>query len=147
MDLNQSLVMNTIQEIEKRILKNKKEIIVFEKEIAAREGSIQTLKDVLKLLTKDNNNEGDAFKLREGSVMHKTSLLLKESGKPLHITKIMDKIGTENTVKNKNSISTSLANYARRGVIFTKPNPNTYGLIEFNQAADDIDTALPENSV
>ena len=146
--------MNTILEIEKRILKNKKEIIaceqeiiVFEKKIAASEGSIQTLKDVLKLLTKDNNNEGDAFKLREGSLMHKTSLLLKKSGKPLHVTKIMDNIGIENTVKNKNSISTSLANYARRGVIFTKPHPNTYGLIEFNQAADDIDTALPENSV
>lgn len=146
--------MNANKEIAKRIAKEEKEIALYgqkitelEKEIAVCRGSIQALKGVLKLLPKDDENEEDTFQLRHGSVMHKTSLALKESGIPLHITDILHVIGMENTIKNRNSISTSLANYTKRGVIFTRPGPNIYGLKEFNQHNVVSDTNLPGDFV
>lgn len=55
--------------------------------------------------------------------------ILKE-GRPAHVTELLGALGREPTRENRASLSGSLAAYVRKGEMFTRPSPNTFGLIE-----------------
>ena len=57
---------------------------------------------------------------------------IKAAGKPLHINEILNVLKLEPNKKNRLSLSGSLSGYARRGEVFTRPAPNTFGLVEFH---------------
>jgi len=57
---------------------------------------------------------------------------IRKAGKPLHITQILVAIGRANTKQTRLALSGSLATYVRRDEIFTRPEPNTFGLLEFD---------------
>ena len=64
--------------------------------------------------------------------MADTRSFLKKKGHPCHIKDILIALGKESTINNIRSMSSQLNNYVRKDEIFTRPVPNTYGLIELD---------------
>lgn len=87
------------------------------------------------MLPKDGDVRG-ADALRAGSELAKARDAIRSAGKPLHISEILAAIGKENTKKNRVSLGGSLAGYVRKGAIFSKSAPNTFGLIELTLDAN-----------
>jgi hypothetical protein len=72
-------------------------------------------------------------------------------GDPVHITTLLAEIGLEINRDTRASLAGSLAGYVRRGEIFTRPAPNTFGLIELghtpNRELRQEELEPPVNSV
>ena len=102
-----------------------------EQDLVRLKAYLQGLQDAMKMIPK----EPDASKpvvLREGSDVAKARDALKKAGQPLHIGDILTAIGKPTDRDSRISLSGSLAAYVRDGKIFTRPHPNTFGLLEFN---------------
>jgi hypothetical protein len=120
--------MDIRRELNKKIERKRLEIAEWTRDKNEREALIREahayiagLTDTLKLLPKENpSNAGMA--LRPGSEVAKArqAILNASMGKPLNHN-------------NKASLSGSLATYVRKNVIFTRPAPNTFGLMELEQ--------------
>lgn len=65
--------------------------------------------------------------LKEGSEIFKVQQIIKKNGAPLHVNEIMKALGSSDK-KKKISLTGSLSQYVRKGKVFTKVGPNTYGL-------------------
>jgi hypothetical protein len=125
--------MSARREIEKRIDKKQEEIAGLEKTIGEARAYVQALQETLKLLPKEADLAiSPSRSLRKGSEMEKVRALLLKTGKPLYIEDILKGLGKEVTKENRNTIAGSLSGYVRRGEIFTRPIPGTYGLVEFD---------------
>ena len=118
------------KELEKRIAKKTEEVTKLKYELVGAESYLKAMKDMLKLIPQDDESEQKTVRLRPGSSVDKTREAIKEAGKPLHVIEILGKLRQEATKTNRINISSSLANYVKRGVVFTRPAPNTYGLKE-----------------
>jgi hypothetical protein len=103
--------------------------------LAEAKAYLQAMEDMLKLLPREPLNElaEEAHVLRPGSEVAKIADLLKKEGKALHLDEIMKRIGKDE--KYKISLSGSLSSYVRQRKVFTRPAPNTFGLIEFPKQA------------
>lgn len=123
--------MDIRREFEKRIEKKRLEIVDLELKIAEARAYTQALIDSLKILPKDKDtsSEEPTSNLRPGSDLALAADFLRDAGKALHIDEILVGIGKTVTKENKASLGTSLSAYARKSLIFTRPNPNTFGLI------------------
>ena len=117
------------QRLESKIKQKEQEIEGLELSIREAKAYLQALEDMLKLLPKNGEVRG-ADALRSGSDMAKTRDAIRATGQPMHISAILPAIGKENTKKNRVSLGGSLSGYVRKGAIFTKPAPNTFGLVE-----------------
>ena len=111
----------------------KKEIEIQGHEIKIREAKIyiQALQDILRTLLGESvpseattSPEGI---LRPGSMTYKTYELLTKVGKPVHISEILERMGEDQG--KKASLVSSLGTYVKNQQIFTRPLPNTFGLI------------------
>jgi hypothetical protein len=71
--------------------------------------------------------------LRPGTSVDKAYRAIKTAGKPLQINEILKAIGRTADKKNRLSLSGSLAHYVRAEEIFTRPAPNTFGLMELER--------------
>ena len=114
-----------------RIKKKEAEIQVHEAKIREAKVYIQALQDVIRTLPGEGSASEPATPdsiLRPGSMTYKTYELLKGAGKPLHISDILSGIGEEQG--KKASLVSSLATYVKNQQIFTRPLPNTFGLID-----------------
>lgn len=122
--------MSVRSKIEKKIQDGLNEIADLERSISQRKSYVEALQDVLKLHPKENESPEDSnYSLRAGSEMARAQAVIVKAGKPLHISDILKGLQKEDTLKNRASVSGSLSNYARQGKVFTKPSPNTFGLI------------------
>jgi len=74
-------------------------------------------------------------------LIDKARTALRRVGKPLYIEELLRAMGKEVNKKNRVSLSGSLGSYVRQEYIFTRPAPNTFGLIEFDNSVED---AIPE---
>jgi len=102
------------------------------------------MRDSLRLISR--SAEGDANTIRPGSTIDQARQFLRKVGLPVHVEKILQGIGKENTKSNKVSLTGSLGHYARQGSVFTRPAPNTFGLKEFeDQVLDDLPEDFGKN--
>jgi hypothetical protein len=124
--------MSELQVIENKIRKKEAEIRNLEAKLQAARIYVQALSDVRREL--DGENESD---LKAGSMVAMARDAIRKAGSPLHVDDILKAIGK--TADSKSSLTGSLAAYVRRGEVFTRPAPNTYGLVDL----DDSDEALP----
>ncbi len=131
-------------QLERKIDIKKQEIAETEAKLRELQAFIQGLQEALKVLPRDGSVDTDRA-LREGSNMAKARDCLTKSGRPMHIKDILKGIGKENTRNNRSSVGASLASYSKKGEIFTKTAPNTYGLIEFEQQQKVDDGEFPDN--
>jgi hypothetical protein len=120
--------------IEGQLAKKQAEIESLEDKVRAAKVYVAALRDVLKLMDKagrqDANHEDGETKLRAGSAAAQTRDIILARGEPMHIDDLLDAMGKEQTRDAKTSLASSLAAYVRREDIFTRPAPNTFGLIE-----------------
>jgi hypothetical protein len=122
--------MDIIKELDKKIERKKQELFDLERQLGEGRAYLSALEDARKLLPKEAGSRQD-FALRLGSDLANVQDALRKEGKPLHIEDLLQKIGKPSDKKHKISLSGSLASYVRDGRIFTRPAPNTFGLLEF----------------
>lgn len=144
--------MGIRKEIERKIERKENEMLELEQETAIRlrEGKayIQALQESLKLLPKEGPEESEVV-LRAGSAVAKARDAIRSAGKPLHVSELLQILGKPITPVGKAGLAGSLAWYVRKGEIFTRPAPNTFGLVQFDgakeapQAAPDFEVEEP----
>jgi hypothetical protein len=115
--------------IEDRLRKKETEIQQLEDRLRTARIYVQALRDVLK--ASDTSADSD---VRPGSMLDQAREAIRKAGKPLHVSDILRAIGRPED--SKNSLTGSLAAYVRREEIFTRPAPNTFGLVEFDQKVE-----------
>jgi hypothetical protein len=123
--------MRVREELQKRIEKKEQEIAMLQIQLREASAYLQALQDTLKLLPRDGINDGGATELlRPGSAMWKAREAIQKAGAPLHINELLKALGKSSDKKSRVSLSGSIAGYARKGEVFVKTAPNTFGLIE-----------------
>ena len=123
--------MGLREDLLKKIERKQQEIMDLEGQLKEARSYRQALEDMLKLLPRDGVNTGSAGQfLRPGSGLAKAREAILKDGQPLHITALLKALGRPLDRINRSGLSGSLAAYVRKGEIFTRPAPNTYGLVE-----------------
>jgi hypothetical protein len=136
-------------QFQKLIDRKQQEINDLSMQIEKAKTYMQALQDSMKLLPKDGGADGDVT-LRPGTTIAKCRDILRAYGKAMHINELLKALGKPADKSHKLSLSGSLSSYVRNNQIFSRPAPNTFGLIEFNKAngnaaeiSDEFE--LPEN--
>jgi hypothetical protein len=131
--------MMSRRKIEERILKKHQEIQELESQMREARAYIQALQDVAKMLPREGDAERETSDvspagetMRSGSMVADARDAILAARKALHVVDILKASGRENNRKNRTGMSGSLAAYVRRREVFTRPKPNTYGLIELS---------------
>ncbi len=123
--------MGLREELQKRIDRKQQEITDLELQIREVRSYVQALQDSLKLVPRDySSGTASGTILRQGSYLYQAREAIKKAGYPLHVTDILKAIGKPADKKNKLSLAGSLSGYARKEEIFSRPAPNTFGLME-----------------
>jgi hypothetical protein len=124
--------------IETKIKRKEMEIQTLEKKLGAARVYLLALRDILKAIEQEVDDERpDETALRKGSSVAQAREVILRLGTPVHIDDLLEHLGKELTRQNKASLTGSLAAYVRRDEIFTRPSPNTYGLIELDHFISD----------
>lgn len=122
--------MRAREQIQKRIDQKKLALGELRAKLRDAETYIQALQETILLLPKEPDGTPPENVLRKGSLVSKARMAIKAQGKPLYISTLLKALGFPNEKNRRVSLSGSIAHYARRGIIFTKTEPNTFGLIE-----------------
>lgn len=118
------------RQIEGMIEKKEQEIQELEVSIKDARIYLQALKDVLKKFPKASPSEEAATSLRPGSIVALARENILSARKPLHVDEMLRMQGKELTRDNRTALGGSLSAYVRKGSIFTRSAPNTFGLVE-----------------
>jgi hypothetical protein len=116
--------------LQRIISKKEQEIADLEQRIRDARIYLQAVQDSMKALPRDVMDSDKPRELRPGTAVAKARDLIRNAGRPLHITDILKGLGKPIDKKNKLSLSGSLAGYVREGQVFNRPAPNTFGLVE-----------------
>lgn len=130
--------MSGRRKLEDRIDKEEQALTDLQSQVEAKKQYISGLKDALKMIPKEGGREVEATPatLRPGTEIAKVRDIIMAAGKPLYITEILEKLGKEPTKPNRVSLSGSIAAYVRDNRIFTRPAPNTFGIVEFIESGE-----------
>jgi hypothetical protein len=124
------------------------EIAELERQIDMARAYLQAIQDSIKALPREApiqaNGEDSPLDLRPGTLLARAKEAIQHNGSPMHITALLSAIGIENTKKARVSLVGSLGAYVRKGLVFTRPGPNTFGLAGMNSLPFEVsDPALP----
>lgn len=128
------------EDLTRRIERKRAEILELETQIRLAKEYLQALEDTLKLLPKDGSTPTDmvsANSLRPGTSLAKARDAIRKAGRPLHITELLPAVGKGTSRNDRAGLSGTLSTYVRKGEIFTRPAPNTFGLMELLDNAVD----------
>jgi len=131
--------MTTRAQIQKLLDRKYQELKDKELELEKLRTYVQAIQDTMKLLPKESQN-GAEQTLRPGTALARTRDILKAAGKPMHITEILKALNHPVDKKNRVSLGGSLSTYVRNGQIFSRPAPNTFGLIEMSTQTGESET-------
>ena len=125
--------MSVRTEIEKRIERKRRDLEELEQKSREARIYIQALEDTLKILPREGVNNGNADSvLRPNSNVARARGAILRAGSPLHVSAILEALRKPPTKSARAAISGALGAYVRRGEIFTRPAPNTFGLVELD---------------
>jgi hypothetical protein len=113
-----------------KLRKKEAEIQTLEEKLKSAKIYVQALQDLIKALEKDVTGVSPETNLRAGSTVTLAREVILTAGTPLHINELMETLGKGASREARASLTSSLASYVRRGEVFTRPAPNTFGLIE-----------------
>ncbi len=129
--------MSLKRKFERKIREKEQEVQELEHKLMEAKAYLAAMQDAMRLLPAEGvaeNGEMNAdFSLKAGSTMEAVMKVLRASGKPMHIMDLIKAIGRDATSESRASVGGSLAAYVRKGVVFTRPAPNTFGLGEWGQ--------------
>jgi hypothetical protein len=123
--------MSSRNAIERMIEKAEADQADLRKQIELKDAYIQGLKDTLRHLPKSPEKSNGRTALRAGSDIAKAREIILKDGKPMHIADLVKRLGKEVTKQNKASLSSYIGSFVRKGEYFTRPAPNTFGVVEF----------------
>lgn len=126
--------MSTRKKFEERIKRKEAEIQELEMQVREGRAYVQALQEAMKLLPREGpagGTDSEEDVLRAGSAVAMARSALQQLGRPLHLLDILTAIGKEPNSANRASLGGSLSAYVRKGEIFTRPAPNTFGLVGF----------------
>jgi hypothetical protein len=141
--------MSTRRKFEERIRRKEAEIQELDVQLREARAYVLGLQEAMKLLPREGGAGGTdrgEDVLRPGSAVGMARDALRRSGRPLHLLDILTAIGKEPNSANRASLGGSLSAYVRKGEVFTRPAPNTFGLAEFGVAAEDIPAGFGKRS-
>lgn len=113
-----------------RLRKKMQEVQSLEDRLRTARIYVQALQDVMKALGGQPDEPRSEKVLRAGSAVSQAHDVILKARKPVHIADLIEALGREDSREARASLNSSLAAYVRRGEIFTRPAPNTYGLVE-----------------
>lgn len=116
--------------IQSQMQKKIAEIQLLEEKLKVARIYMKALEDVVRELDRAPTDLVEDSTLRKGSLVAQTRDAILTRGEPLHVDEILAAIGKEISRESKASLAGSLAAYVRKGEIFTRPAPNTFGLVE-----------------
>lgn len=122
------------RKLESKVAEQRKSIAGQELQLAKDKAYLEGLLDSLKLFPADGTTSVAAT-LRENSELAKAREILRTAGKPLHVDELLKRLGKEASRNTKGALAGSLGSYAKKGSIFTKTAPNTFGLVEFESSS------------
>ena len=131
--------MSIQSRLNEKIKKKEQEIQEYETKIREAKSYLQALQDAMKLLPREDIGSFEKSILRPNSNIGKTYALLNKIKKPMHVNDILKSIGKGTTKKERVSLSGSLGWYVRKKEIFTRPAPNTFGLMNMEEAEEPPD--------
>jgi len=142
--------MSVRTDIEKRIEKERQRVTELQNQVEKSESFIQGMQEALKMLPKESEKDTRRMSktkttttFRTGSDVEKAYSLLRETGKPMHISEILVGIGKEDTKANRMSLSSSLSRYVRNDELFKRPAPNSFALKETKESVATMALNLP----
>ena len=135
--------MSERKKIEERLRKKMQEIGALEDKLKAARIYVQALQDILKLVDREDGEAKPESVLKAGSAVAQARDVILERSVPVHINEILDALGKDATREAKASLTSSLAAYVRRNEIFTRPAPNTFGLVELGHETNDENPPEP----
>lgn len=131
--------MSDRQVIEAQIKKKLAELASLEERLRSTKIYIRALEDVLRQVARDKSSSRplatqseSEVALRAGSSVARAREVILSRGSPIHIDDLSDALGRERTREARASLTGSLSAYVRRGEVFTRPAPSTYGLVELS---------------
>lgn len=147
--------MSLRKKFERKVREKEQEIHDLENKLMEARAYLQAMQDAIRLVPVEGDGEngesGSEVVIKPGSAMEAAVNVLRGAGKAIHIMDLLKAMGREPTVENRASVGSSIAAYVRKGVIFTRPAPNTFGLAEWGQPTteavppDDFGTNPSEN--
>lgn len=138
--------MSIRDQFKKLLDRKEQEIIEIELQLEKAKTYVQAIQDSMRLLPKDSSEPDMEQMLRPGTALARSREVLKSAGRPMHITEILKAINQPLDKNHKISLSGSLSAYVRNGQIFTRPAPNTFGLLDMGKASSGFEDAeIPED--
>ncbi|MGH7789772.1 MAG: hypothetical protein ACRERC_23090 [Candidatus Binatia bacterium] len=138
--------MRLRSEIEKRIEKKEDEIWQLELRVREEKAYLQALQDTIKLIPREDRSDPGAL-LREGSQLAMAREAIMAAGTPLHADDLLKALGKPINKQARAALVGSLANYVRRGEVFTRPSPNTFGLRELGAVIPDPGSPIEKAAI
>jgi hypothetical protein len=132
--------------IEDQLRRKEAEIVSLEGKLKEAKVYAKALRDVLKIVGKDEPEEAGETKLRKGSLVDQAREVILDRGEPVHLDDLLKAMGRIVTRDAKASLNSSLAAYVRNGEIFVRTAPATYGLIELSHTEEEAEEDLPPAS-
>ena len=122
--------MSTRRKLKEKIAKKEREILGLETQIREARAYIEAMREALKMLPREEFAGGtEDTPFRKGSIADRAKKALEAHGAPMHIDKLVVAMRLKADSKNKRSVAGTLASYFRRGEVFDRPEPNTFGLL------------------
>lgn len=141
--------MGIREDLARRIEKKQTELALaereWEKQKAGVEAYILALQETIRSLPREASDVRPEDILRPGGVLARVRGLVLAKRTPQDVHDILQALGKPNDKKSRASITSMLGTYVRRGEIFVRTSPNTFGLIELghNQFAPERDEEPP----
>jgi len=140
--------MGARRKLAEKIRKKQQEIRELEASLRDERKYLEGLEDSFKLLPRNDEDDEDADSteahgIRPSSLVGKALDALRTKGGPLHVNELLQAIGEVVTKEKRGALSGSLSAYVRRREIFSRPQPNTFGLLEWDRASEE--TEPPED--
>jgi hypothetical protein len=138
--------MGVRESLQRLIERKQGEVRELEMKVREANAYLQALQDSLRLIPK----EADApvsgeFSLRPGSTLAKVRAVIQANGAPMHINEILKSLNKPVDLATRTSLVGTLGSYSRKNRIFSRPAPNTFGLLEADQNRTTTDDDIPSS--
>ncbi|MBI5128580.1 MAG: hypothetical protein HZA66_04000 [Rhodopseudomonas palustris] len=128
-----------------RLRKKEQEIQSLEERLRSAKVYVQALQDVLKATEKSPpSHTVTEATLKPGSAVARVRDQILAAKIPIHINMLIEGLGRDVTKASRASLVSSLAAYVRKGEIFTRPAPNTFGLLELGHTEENTMSSAPQ---
>ena len=140
--------MSLRRKFERKVREKEQEIQSLEYRLMEARAYLQAMQDAMKMVPLSDSGEdretGSEPSNKPGSSRYAVVHAFRNSKRPMHIMELLTSMGREPTSENRASVGASIAAYVRKGVVFTRPAPNTFGLAEWGNVVGQ-DEAPPDD--